>query len=467
MVATIRANDTRANEPLTLPRSGRTPSTHLPLMKPRSDHGTSNGKSRPMVLKILLLLVLLPALVLGQGKVDVSILGTKPIDEIWVTDPNGRPLTGTNLVAQIVYGPNAMSLTNQLGGPMPFRGLETQFPGTWNPPPGTRIRTLNGYTTGQTVWMQVWVWDSLGIQSLQEAQSSEVGWVGCRDLLVGASAAFSYRVGDLGNPSTLFMNNFAGFSVREFPAYPPYLAEAMVGGRWLGSIVATENTREVPINFLMQPNLGLPAGLTGNEPVGRIVRSIGTGNPLSLVRYDENPSLSPSVVGIRGSLAITELATEQSLVETEHAFLEGTVSNAVLRLKRPMLGRAELSMRYPLQETTSGGCPLPRKFVIDLRHVGTSVRMALAVTNGNSALRIRVPTGRRCRLFRSTDLIQWEPLDTYYVGFFDCLNPSWRSCGAYPDLDGVERVVDLEVPPERWGSPSLRQATFLRLDVGQ
>jgi hypothetical protein len=69
-----------------------------------------------MVLKILLLLVLLPALVLGQGKVDVSILGTKPIDEIWVTDPNGRPLTGTNLVAQIVYGPNAMSLTNQLGG---------------------------------------------------------------------------------------------------------------------------------------------------------------------------------------------------------------------------------------------------------------------------------------------------------------------------------------------------------------
>jgi len=143
-----------------------------------------------MVLKILLLLVLLPALVLGQGKVDVSILGTKPIDEIWVTDPNGRPLTGTNLVAQIVYGPNARSLTNQLGGPMPFRGLETQFPGTWNPN-GTSIRTLSGYTQGQTVWMQVWVWDSLSIQSLQEAQSSK-GWGGCRDLLVGASAAFSY-----------------------------------------------------------------------------------------------------------------------------------------------------------------------------------------------------------------------------------------------------------------------------------
>lgn len=154
-------------------------------------------------------------------------------------------------------------------------------------------------------------------------------------------------------------------------------------------------------------------------------------------------------------------------METEHAFLEGTVSNAVLRLKRPMLGRAELSMRYPLQETTSGGCPLPRKFVIDLRHVGDSVRMTLAVTNGDSALRIRVPTGRRCRLFRSTDLIQWEPLDTYYVGFWGCPNPSLRSCGAYPDLDEVERVVDLEVPPERWGSPSLRQATFLRLDVGQ
>lgn len=424
-----------------------------------------------MVLKILPLLVLLPALVLGQGEVNVRVLGTKALYEIWVTDPNGRTLKGTNLVAQIVYGPNARSLTNQLGGPMPFRGLETQFPGTWNPPPGTGIRTLNGYTTGQTVWMQVWVWDSLGIQSLQEAQSQEAQsseeWGGCRDLLVGASAAFSYRVGDSGDPSTLFMNNFAGFSVRKFPAYPPYLAEAMVGGRWLGSIVATENTREVPINFLMQPNLGLPAGLTGNEPVGRIVRSIGTGNPLSLVRYDENPSLSPYFVGIRGSLATTELATEQSSVETEHAFLEGTVSNAVLRLKRPMLGRAELSMRYPLQETTSGGCPLPRKFVIDLRHVGDSVRMALAVTNGNSALRIRVPTGRRCRLFRSTDLIQWEPLDTYYVGFWGCPNPSWPSCGAYPDLDGVERVVDLEVPPERWASPSLRETTFLRLDVGR
>ncbi len=160
--------------------------------------------------------------------------------------------------------------------------------------------------------MQVWVWDSLGIQSLQEAQWSE-GWIGCRDLWVGASAAFSYRVGDSGDPSTLNMNNFAGFSVRKLPAYPPFLAEAMVGGRWLGSIVATENTREVPINFLMHPNLGLPAGLTGNEPVGRIVRSIGTGNPLSLVRYEENPSLSPYFVGIRGSLATTELATEQSL----------------------------------------------------------------------------------------------------------------------------------------------------------
>jgi hypothetical protein len=83
-----------------------------------------------MVLKILLLLVLLPALVLGQGKVDVSILGTKPIDEIWVTDPNGRPLTGTNLVAQIVYGPNAMSLTNQLGGdPCPSGGWRHSFLG--------------------------------------------------------------------------------------------------------------------------------------------------------------------------------------------------------------------------------------------------------------------------------------------------------------------------------------------------
>ncbi len=248
------------------------PFTHLPLMKRRSDHGTSNSKSRPMVLKILLLLVLLPALVLGQSEVNVRVLGTKPIDEIWVTDPNGRPLTGTNLVAQIVYGPNARSLTNPLGGPMPFRGLETQFPGTWNPPSGTGIRTLNGYTTGQTMWMQVWVWDSLGIQSLQEAQSQEAqsseGWGGCRDLLVGASAAFSYRVGDSGDPSPLFMNNFAGFSVRKFPAYPPYLTEKMLGGRWLGSIVATEITREVPINFLMQPNLGLPAGLTGNEPVG-------------------------------------------------------------------------------------------------------------------------------------------------------------------------------------------------------
>lgn len=149
-----------------------------------------------MVLKILPLLVLLPALVLGQGEVNVRVLGTKALYEIWVTDPNGRTLKGTNLVAQIVYGPNARSLTNQLGGPMPFRGLETQFPGTWNPPSGTGIRTLNGYTAGQTVWMQVWVWDSLGIQSLQEAQSQEAQsseeWGGCRDLLVGASAAFSY-----------------------------------------------------------------------------------------------------------------------------------------------------------------------------------------------------------------------------------------------------------------------------------
>jgi hypothetical protein len=417
-----------------------------------------------MILRILLFLILLPALVLGQGEVNVRVLGTKPIYEIWVTDPNGRTLTGTNLVAQIVYGPNALSLTNQLGGPMPFRGLETQFPGTWNPN-GTSIRTLSGYTQGQTVWMQVWVWDSLSIQSLQEAQSSK-GWGGCRDLLVGASAAFSYLVGDSSNPS-MYMNNFAGFSVRKLPAYPPYLTEAMLGGRWLGSIVATEDTREVPINFLTQPNLGLPAGLTGNEPVGRIVRSIGTGNPLSLVSYNEANPLFTSVVERPGSLVTAGLGADQSSAETEHAFLEGTVSNAVLRLKRPMLGRAELSMRYPLQETTSGGCPLPRKFVIDLRHIGASVRMALTVTNGNSVLRIRVPTGQRCRLFRSTDLIQWELLDSYNVGFLGCPNPSWPSCGTYPDLDQIERAADFEVPPDRWASSNLGQTSFLRLEVGR
>jgi hypothetical protein len=164
-------------------------------------------------LKALLFLALLPALALGQGLVNVNNRGLSP--QQLVLGPSGSPLTGTNYVAQIVYGSNPSSMTNILGGPMRFRVPTTVFPGTWNPPgsngASTGIRVLQGFVTGQTVWMKVRVWDFELSTSWEDVSE----WIaeGTGDILYGESTPFSYIVGDESNPSSLAISNFRGFAV--------------------------------------------------------------------------------------------------------------------------------------------------------------------------------------------------------------------------------------------------------------
>ncbi len=79
-----------------------------------------------------------------------------------VYDASGKPLTGTNFVAQVWYGISPNLLTKSFL-PSPFRPSPTTFPGTWNPVvpggPGA-VPTLEGFTPGSTVTLRVAVWDS-------------------------------------------------------------------------------------------------------------------------------------------------------------------------------------------------------------------------------------------------------------------------------------------------------------------
>src|SRR5688572_5673019 len=77
-----------------------------------------------------------------------------------VFDAQGRPLIGANYLAQLYYGPHPTtpaSLTPVTAAPVSFRNVPTtdSLAGTWIG--GTR--TLTGISFGQTVTLQVRVWD--------------------------------------------------------------------------------------------------------------------------------------------------------------------------------------------------------------------------------------------------------------------------------------------------------------------
>lgn len=161
---------------------------------------------------------------LGQGLVNVDIRGLG-----LVKDPAGMPLTGTNYVVEIVYGPDTGSMTNQLGARMPFRAYTTPNPGTWNP--GTEnIRSLDGFTEGQKVWMSVHVWDSEVFSDWMAASAALAAGQYHTEGYAGMSAPFEYTVGSPDNPSSLLLRNFQGFYLTPtafpYPIYPlPCYAE--------------------------------------------------------------------------------------------------------------------------------------------------------------------------------------------------------------------------------------------------
>jgi hypothetical protein len=157
---------------------------------------------------LLLLLWLLPALAFAQGVVNVNNRGLNP--PRLVLGPDGSPLVGTNYVAQILYGPNSQSVTNELGAAMPFRVATTSSPGTWNP--GREgIRTVPGFPPGATVWMKVRVWDRSVFPAWPEVLS-ENSWVPC-GFLYGESQPYSVTLGTLDQPSSGSLIFFTGFQL--------------------------------------------------------------------------------------------------------------------------------------------------------------------------------------------------------------------------------------------------------------
>ncbi len=417
---------------------------------------------------------LFPAILSGQGLVNPGNVFSSPqTGTVFrpVFDPSGTPLVGSNYVAQIVYGSSPETLTNLLGAPMPFRaGSPTHArAGAWTP--GTdNPRTLQGFREGDRVLMQVYVWDSFyfsSIEAVREILDRGGFEYGCTpSQLAGRSAAYWYQVGDPGNPSTQGMTEFQSFQtsyVIQF--YPPHAVELAQGGRWLGSIVADANAGLVPLNLLARTELGLTNTFAGNEPVGRVVESVAAGNPFDLVRVTSNPVPFTTLQG--GTMTAVALGTDQDSAESDLFSISGTVSNAVVRLKRPFVGRIELVMRHPPGGPAFAECLTPKKFVIDLRPAGNSA--ALSLHTATALLRMRLDSGRTHRLSQSEDLTHWETLDTYQVGFPVC-QPSGTpggtpgSCGIHKDRDEVSRFAEFEIPVQDWLPTGGARAVFFRLE---
>jgi len=95
---------------------------------------------------------------LAQGTVIFSNLShfATTADRL-VRGPDGAPLVGTDFVAQLYYGPTPENLRLVTNAPARFRVPTTSYPGTWSLVNGTR---LIGFDAGDTLWLQVRVWNS-------------------------------------------------------------------------------------------------------------------------------------------------------------------------------------------------------------------------------------------------------------------------------------------------------------------
>jgi hypothetical protein len=126
---------------------------------------------------------------LGQGQIDLNNRGLAQ-----VVDSTGKPLTGTNFVAVVLYGTSAATL-NASFAPAPFRAATTTYPGTWNPAaaggPGA-IATLSGIAPGATVTMRVGVWDRAVFATWAAASAALQSGVSTVPTQVGLSEVFTY-----------------------------------------------------------------------------------------------------------------------------------------------------------------------------------------------------------------------------------------------------------------------------------
>jgi hypothetical protein len=119
----------------------------------------------------------------------------------------GRPLVGTQYLAQLYYGRDAGSLQPVTAAPATFRDA-AQVP-TSSPAAGTWIggtRVLTGFNAGEIAILQVRVWDSTTGADFASARSR------------GQSMTFTYTVPPAGAlPSAMYLEGFRSFAFFEVP----------------------------------------------------------------------------------------------------------------------------------------------------------------------------------------------------------------------------------------------------------
>ena len=403
--------------------------------------------------------------VAARGPVDVNIRGLVPPRWVSLGNPqtgSETPLVGTNFVAQIVYGPSPTSMTQRLGGPMPFRVPSTLYPGTWNPRDGS-LQDLVGFEARQTAWLQVWVWDSLELPSLEAAQQlrqavGEVGsgWMyGCRLFgTVGVSAPFPYVVGDRAVPSSLQLANLGSFTAQ------PRVLPDFQGPMWQEVLPVPGDTRELVVDFLSHPSLSLPPEIRGDAPVGAIFRAVSVGNPFTLI------ASSASVGGLRipsteEGMAGASVSEDQTRVVVGPVTIEGVVSNAVVRIQRPMLGRIQFVLRHAPEDWPFIGCSSRSLFVVDLQPIGPTSGIWVSRTGSGLELRLRLEATRTRRLLRSRNLRTWEELATVTAGI-ESANSGFLSLDT--DRDRRLRSADFLLPTPTWMPSADNAPVFLRLE---
>lgn len=122
-----------------------------------------------------------------------------------VRNVDGSLLVGTQYRVQLYYGADAGSLAAVTSAALGFRDPAgaTGFEGTWS----GATRTLTGFTSGQTVVLQVRAWDSTGGATFQTAN------------VKGQSGTFTYTIPAPGSlPSAFYMEGLTGFSLVPEPS---------------------------------------------------------------------------------------------------------------------------------------------------------------------------------------------------------------------------------------------------------
>jgi hypothetical protein len=136
-----------------------------------------------------------------------SVLFDLGCGDTLVRGPDDSPLTSTNYVAQLYYGPSANALVAHTSAPAPFRP-GTSGPGIWL----GGNRTLTGLSPGQLAVLSVRAWDVRSGATYEQA------------FLRKDNGPFYYQVptGSNLSPTNFFMYNFrANNALTPIPTNPP------------------------------------------------------------------------------------------------------------------------------------------------------------------------------------------------------------------------------------------------------